>query len=317
MGAYPSTGPLGQEGRAAPVEDGPMSFTVDSEPGPVRLRYFAPPHHLRDYFGSLYLFAVDSGPYADVTRADIAQFRLLLMGSGHYRFQDGSVHRATEAVLLGPTNGATRFELDGPSYILGISLLPAGWTILNCGPADALADTMRDLCDQHHDPLSLLLDEVRTLADPQAMVDRIWTLLAAQIVAALPLRESVWRFIETVDAWLVGEGSPRIETLAAATGLSSRQLARQTNLYYGAPPKLLARKYRALRCSARIVLDGANWQTLCEEADFYDQSHFIREIKQFIGLTPHQLLNEPTAVAQLTLLRRSLGSDVALLNRLS
>ncbi|HKY80967.1 MAG TPA: AraC family transcriptional regulator, partial [Sphingobium sp.] len=30
-----------------------------------------------------------------------------------------------------------------------------------------------------------------------------------------------------------------------------------------------------------------------------------------------QLLTEPTAVAQLTLLRRSLGSDVAVLNRLS
>ena len=56
---------------------------------------------------------------------------------------------------------------------------------------------------------------------------------------------------------------------------------------------------------------------MCEEAGFYDQSHFIREIKHFIGLTPHQLQTEPSAVAQLTLLRRSLGGDVATLNRLS
>jgi AraC-like DNA-binding protein len=115
----------------------------------------------------------------------------------------------------------------------------------------------------------------------------------------------------------MGEGSPRIESLADVTGLSQRQLARLTNKYYGCPPKLLARKYRALRCSARIALDQESWQALCEDGRFYDQSHFIREIKHFIGLTPHQLQTEPTAVAQLTLLRRSLGGDVAVINRFS
>lgn len=34
-------------------------------------------------------------------------------------------------------------------------------------------------------------------------------------------------------------------------------------------------------------------------------------------MTPHQLQTEPTAVVQLTLLRRTLGGDVAVLNRLS
>jgi AraC-like DNA-binding protein len=101
------------------------------------------------------------------------------------------------------------------------------------------------------------------------------------------------------------------------TELSPRQLARITNKLYGAPPKLLARKYRALRCSARIALDHESWQALCDDGSFYDQSHFIREIKHFIGMTPHQLQTEPTAVVQLTLLRRTLGGDVAVLNRLS
>jgi AraC-like DNA-binding protein len=146
------------------------------------------------------------------------------------------------------------------------------------------------------------------------MADLCWAELTRAIT---PPRQPVWDLLSAIDAWLMDEGSPRIETLAEATGLSPRQLARLANRYYGAPPKLLARKYRALRCSARIALDGESWQQLCEEGGFYDQSHFIREIKHFIGLTPHQLQTEPSAVAQLTLLRRSLGGDVATLNRLS
>src|SRR3546814_2422512 len=100
------------------------------------------------------------------------------------------------------------------------------------------------------------------------------TLFRSRLV---PLPESTWRLLEAVDGWLMDEGSPRIETLADITGLSPRQLARLTNKYYGCPPKLLARKYRALRCSARIALDHDSWQALCDDGRFYDQSHFIRE----------------------------------------
>ena len=272
-------------GVALPDDRGPLSYTVAAAQGPVRLRYFAPPEHLRAYFGSLYLFTVSAEQYADATRADVPQLRFMLSGGGHYHFQDGVAMATPDVCLLGPTMGATRFELDRPARVVGISLLPAGWLALYGKDASLLADR---LCDMAR--------------------------LGAKIK---PPRRAIWTLLHAVDAWLMDEGSPRIEILAETTGLSPCQLARLTNKYYGAPPKLLARKYRALRCSAKIALDRESWQLMCEEAGFYDQSHFIREIKHFIGLTPHQLQTEPSAVAQLTLLRRSLGGDVATLNRLS
>ena len=300
---------------ALPDDGGPLSYTVAAAQGPVRLRYIAPPDHLRAYFGSLYLFSVSADHYTDITRADSPQLRIMLSGAGEYHFQDGAVVPTPHLCLLGPTSGATRFALNGPARVLGVSLLPAGWVSLHDQDASRLADRLRDLTEDRGGAFAALRDRLRDMddADADAMADLVWTLLG-RIVQ--PLRRANWDLLAAVDAWLVGEGSPRIEALAEATGLSQRQLARLTNRYYGAPPKLLARKYRALRCSARIALDGESWQQLCEEAGFYDQSHFIREIKHFIGLTPHQLQAEPSAVAQLTLLRRSLGGDVAVLNRL-
>jgi AraC-like DNA-binding protein len=300
-----------------PDEAGPLSYRVDAAQGPVRLRYFAPPEHLRRHFGSLYVFTVSADSFSDVTRADVPQLRYMISGGGHYHFHDGTVQATPEVCLLGPTMGATRFVLDGPAQVLGISALPAGWIALLGGDASALADSLADPVAQQALGRSWLLDELRTMTDVDAMVERTWEALSDTVASRPGLSAGTWALLEAIDSWLMTEGSPRIEVLAEATDLSARQLARLTNRYYGAAPKLLARKYRALRCSARIALDGESWQSLCEDGRFYDQSHFIREIKHFIGLTPHQLMTEPTAVAQLTLLRRSLGGDVATLNRLS
>lgn len=298
---------------ALPDNGGPLSYSVDAAHGSVRLRYFAPPRELRAYFGSLYFFSVTADRYSDVTRADVPQLRLMLAGSGDYHFHDGAILSTPSICLLGPTMGATRFQLNEPGRVLGISLLPAGWVALRNDDASMMADR---LCDPGCDNLTALLDRLRAM--PENQVEEMAALCWAELGRLIkPLRGATWALLEAVDAWLTGEGSPRIETLTEMTDLSARQLARLTNRYYGAPPKLLARKYRALRCASRIALDHDSWQQLCDECGFYDQSHFIREIKHFIGLTPHQLQTEPSAVAQLTLLRRSLGSDVAVLNRLS
>ncbi|SCW73382.1 transcriptional regulator, AraC family [Sphingobium faniae] len=315
MGLYPQHNIYGGAAGIAAADDGaPLSYTVEAEQGPVGLRYFAPPEPLCAYFGSLYIFSVSSPGYADFTRADVPQLRFRLQGrGGHYIFQDGMTMPTPEVCLLGPTFGATRFQLEQPTRVLGISLLPAGWMALYGDEASGMADSAFDMVSSDAG-YGLLLQSLRQLDDPDAMASRCWSFLQERIK---PLPDAVRAMLETVDGWLMDEGSPRLETLVERTGLSARHLARITNRYYGAPPKLLARKYRALRCSARIALDRESWQVLCDEGGFYDQSHFIREIKRFIGLTPQQLQNEPSAVAQLTLLRRSLGGDVAVINRMS
>ncbi|WP_293978977.1 AraC family transcriptional regulator [Sphingobium sp.] len=292
-----------------------LSDGIGGVQGPVRLRYIVPPATVRAYIGSLYLFTVSVPNYADQTRADVPQLRFMLEGGGNYHFRDGTVMATPSVCLLGPTMGATRFVLDRPARVLGISLLPAGWIALHGGDADAMADRLGDMSAAKGGVLAALLDRLRPLGDDiDAMAAECWATLGPLM---RPMRQATWDLLTAVDEWLMGDGSPRLEALVEATGLSPRQVARLTNRYYGAPPKLLARKYRALRCSAKIALDGTSWQQLCEEGGFYDQSHFIREIKHFIGLTPHQLQTEPTAVAQLTLLRRLLGADIAVINRLS
>ncbi|WP_336962136.1 helix-turn-helix domain-containing protein [Sphingobium aquiterrae] len=277
------------------------------------MRYFAPPESLRHAFGALYLFTADRTQFTDTTRADFGQLRFMLNGGGFYHFHDGRALPTPEVCLLGPTFGATRFVLDGPGCVIGVSLLPLGWLALDCGDASAMSDRLADKTGA--DPAyRALLTQLRGIDGVDQAVDAIWCFLKTQVPAPPP---AIARFVAAVDDWLANENSPRIEMLAGVTDLSGRQRARLANRLYGAPPKLLARKYRALRCAAKIVVDKRPWAELCDEGTFYDQSHFIREIRHFIGLTPHQLMSDPTDVARLTLQRRDMGGAVAEINRIS
>ncbi|MBB6124704.1 helix-turn-helix domain-containing protein [Sphingobium subterraneum] len=290
------------------------NYPDNTEEGFVGLRYWVPPEHLRNFFGSVYLFTVKRPQYSDLTRADMPQLRFMLSGSGHYTFHDGREAATPKVCMVGPTMGATRFQLDSPSVVFGTSFLPLGWMALGCESADRWIDSIYDVIATHGPQFQDMLDMMRAERDPDIIVERLWQFLESQL---RPIPAGVETAVAAIDAWLSDESSPQVDRLVAASGLSARQVARTTNRLYGAPPKLLARKYRALRCASQIVIDKKSWVDLCEEGTFYDQPHFIREIKQFIGLTPHQLMNDPTDVARLTVQRRALTGLVAEINRIS
>jgi len=112
------------------------------------------------------------------------------------------------------------------------------------------------------------------------------------------------RFAQQVDAWLEDSASPELDDLIARTGLSRRQVERKCNAIYGAPPKLLARKFRALRAAVAMRGHDLSFDDAVGRG-FYDQSHLIREVKQFTGLTPKQIRDNPTALAALTVTQRA------------
>ena len=280
---------------------------------PVELRYWEPPERLRYYFGSIYLFTTGIPDYQDMTRADMPQLRFMLSGGGHYEFHDGTTAPTPEVCMVGPTMGATRFSLEGTAEVFGISVLPLGWHAMGCSDAYLWVDKLCDVTAHAGPQFGVQLELLRTIPDRDQAAASIWDFLEAQLK---PCSQHMIDLVTAIDEWLGDADSPQIDDIVEKTGLSARQLARYTNKLYGAPPKLLARKYRALRCASQIVIDRKNWMELCDEGNFYDQSHFIREIKQFLGHTPHQLLHDPTAVARLTVQRRALTGLVKL-NRIS
>lgn len=276
----------------------------------IQLDYAVPAADLGEYVTLFYDFRANIPLFEDTERADHAQFRFRLSpGGSDYCFPDGNLQQAAETHIVGPTSGAVRTRCQGPVMVFGMGLTPSGWAALIGIDASSMLNRVIDASGLFGAP------RLRAAASDLRLAANIGERVA---VAEQLIRELIGggdrgatAFVRKVDAWLAGSPSPEMEELVEATRLSRRQVERKCKALYGAPPKLLARKYRALRAAVALVTDSESVDDLIARG-FYDQSHLIREVKQFTGHTPRQIKAEPSLLSQLTIERRAaLGGMVS------
>lgn len=266
--------------------------------GAVTLDYALPDESLRGHLSVFYEFRADVPRFEDVERADFAQFRFMLRGQGEYRFADGHVQTAPAIQIVGPTTGPTQVSVEGPVHMFGVGLMPASWGSLLDFEASLLVNRVIDATELFGPRLRKVADALRATTTLDEKV-AIGNALARELMGSS--NSTAFDFTRIVDDWLASSSSPAIDDLTRATGLSRRQVERRCNACYGSPPKLLARKYRALKAAIALA-KGGDAENL--QADgFYDQSHFIREIKAFTGVTPSRLVDDLPTLATLTLKR--------------
>lgn len=273
------------------------------------LNYRVPSADLQPFITLFYHFRAEGESFDDTERADHAQLRFRVAGPDTtYDFPDGSVQSAGPIHVVGPTSGAMRSRATGPVIeVLGMGLQPAGWAAMLGIEASSLLNRVVDGGALFGDAIDSALVAIRVGGDTDAKVAAAETFVRAAVAGS---DSRTLGFARAIDAWLADHVSPDVDALMGATGLSRRQIERRCNTLYGAPPKVLARKYRALRAAVGLASGTVTLDTLIGDG-FYDQSHLIRELKQFTGLTPRQMQTGQTPLSRLTMeARQALGGRV-------
>jgi AraC-like DNA-binding protein len=239
----------------------------------------------------------------------------MYQGAGRFSYGGGADVPMPQAALCGATNVAVRFQAVGPIRIFGAGLLPAGWAALVGAGASEFADSLTNLEDVAGSVARRALErmgEARSHREVVAAADAFFLLLSMQ---AKP--PPLW-FTRAADEWLASSINPDINDLVATTGMSSRQIERLALKVYGASPKMLSRKYRALQAAVRLGLDpDAGWEAAAAGV-FYDQSHFIRDFKTFVGMTPSQFVDKDSPwLTRLTIAKRQSLVTMPKLNMVS
>lgn len=262
---------------------------------PFELHYFPPDPDLADMVSSFYLALSKMPHFDEYERADRPQFRFASHEDGEYIFADGHRVPVRRANIIGPTSSHVRMIIKRPGELFGFGLLPAGWAALMGSDAERLTDRAIDAADLFGDWAGEVAAALQNAADVTEK------LVIGNNFAREVLKRNepapMW-FIRTVDQWLTASASPQVPDLVDATGMSIRSVERMTKHYYGLSPRMLARKYRAVRAASALARgEGLDAAQLGDA--FYDQSHLIREIKHFAGATPGQL-SKPTYYTQAT-----------------
>jgi AraC-like DNA-binding protein len=274
----------------------------------IAVQYEPPGQRLERLISSFYRLDFEGEHFSELERADRAQFRFQLRGTGEYHFCGGTTAPSYPVAIIGPTSAPVRAIGSGSQSIFGWGLLPAGWGALMGREAGRFGDAAIDARQIFGESVMSVHQQLAEADGFQEQLE-IGRRFARDIFR--DKKAAPFEFTTIVDDWLNDHIDPDVDQLATKTGLSSRQLERVTRLYYGMPPKKLARKYRALR-AAQVLAAGDSLDDTGMALAFYDQSHLIREVKAFTGLTPGQLKSGESELTQLTMDgRRSLGGKVS------
>jgi transcriptional regulator GlxA family with amidase domain len=96
-----------------------------------------------------------------------------------------------------------------------------------------------------------------------------------------------------VASLLARRGPVPVEGLAHELGISRRQLERAFRRRTGMTPMQLGRVIRFQNVFRALPESGGDWVSVALDCGYYDQSHLIRDFREFAGESPSAFLREP------------------------
>ena len=239
---------------------------------------------------------------ADIMRAEIANIRFILSGNV-YSDVNGveECFRAGDAILCGPTFKWSHIKFTKGAHVFGAAITPLGWSRMFDIKASELADKIEPLAEVSPDLVPGLREAIYQAVDNNQRVSAVDDLLVSLIDDVPNDYDS---FLNEMTGWLTDPKRRGLEDLLEHLDLSLRQIERLCKAYFGSAPKRLHRKFRALHAANRLAWQNlTDWRDIAT-MDYYDQSHFIREFKQFNGRTPSEFIKGAHILVRLTLQER-------------
>lgn len=180
--------------------------------------------------------------------------------------------------------GRFTYVYEGRGRVFGVKFRPGGFLPFLGGPVAELTGAVRPLSalwGADADAMAAELAEARELPELVAVAERH---LRAHWPGEPP---EVARVGRIVRALLSDRSITRVSQVGERFGLSPRSLQRLFHRYVGVSPKWVLRRFRLHEAAARLAEGtGATWTEVALELGYFDQSHFIRDFTQAIGLTP-------------------------------
>lgn len=187
--------------------------------------------------------------------------------------------------VVGTMTVEQRFDYAPGAAMTGVRFQPGiAGNILRVSPAEFtdVIIPLDDLWPQRARELERRLDDAPSIQEAmQLLLDRV----AVPASAMNPVQQAI-------GALTAAHGTADLDELARQANLSPRQFRCRCLEESGLTPKHLARVLR-FRHACRIALSAPHlsWSAIALEAGYFDQSHFIRDFREFMGEAPMAVLS--------------------------
>jgi len=252
------------------------------------LRLYLPVERLRPLVKS-YHFLEANAPLSDLIYPGPANIRFVIAGSWRVDCARGAQQvELPKASLWGPSDRGRRFATDG-GLVMGVELTPAGWLTLIGGDASALANVIVPLGERLGLPASDIRQRLAAAPRDAGRVAVLEEIFDGRSIA----RSSYCKIAAEVEDAIQSGAVNHVSDLAGLIGIDHRRLLRVCTSAFGFPPVRLLRRQRFLRTLTRLRARGGQPLGQLIDAGYYDQAHFNRDFKAYMGMPPLTYLQLP------------------------
>ena len=183
----------------------------------------------------------------------------------------------------------TRFyirDVSQPLHSVGAQLRPGSALLLFGAPADALAERHTALEDLWGTRVSAMRDRLGEAGSLEQSLNAFEDLLAERLPLVHGLHPAVAQALERLV------GATRVHDVVKQSGYSHRRFVELFVRAVGLTPKAYSRVQRFQRALRRAAApDLESWIDIAADEGYSDQSHFNREFRACVGVTPTEYRN--------------------------
>lgn len=175
-----------------------------------------------------------------------------------------------------------KLELDKKIDFMGVRFKPGAFSALFGVSAERIMDQPIDFMqiDGDEDFLTILETE-----EENKRLELFVSYLKRKLLGNRNLS-----YINLVDDLYSKPEEKRVREISLKFGYDKRHLYRLFKKHYGVSPKVLLNILRLHLCLTLLLDENRCLDEVMERCGFYDQAHFIKEIKRYTGFSPLELL---------------------------
>jgi AraC-like DNA-binding protein len=194
------------------------------------------------------------------------------------------VNEVPTCIIAGPRTERMDLSFGYRHHVIKVAFQPGGlYRLLGIPMEELLGNDGIDARDVWGHEINLILEqlsEADSFYDEKIIIEKFLISKSNKLKQRLPIDPVMLVLMK-------GGGLIQIERLAYESCLSSRQFERVFKNRIGLSPKFFSRLVRFSNAwMIKETQPDMNWLQLAHECGYYDQMHFIRDFKEFVGANP-------------------------------